>query len=78
MTNRNPEQYFPNQPYETTEFQLLDDVVVAHQCDMDIWFPRPAPLVKLSHIVFGYEKWLKRLKYEVCTSGHVLFAREAD
>jgi FkbM family methyltransferase len=43
-------------------------MTIARQRGGEIAFPRPLPLVKLSHILFGYEEWLQR-KY--CLPGFV-------
>jgi FkbM family methyltransferase len=54
--------------FTVTDFAIEKDFVVAKQASQKIAFPRPVPLVKLSHIVFGYEQWLQR-KY--CLPGFV-------
>lgn len=51
-----------------TRFRIEDAMVIAEQHHMEIAFPRPVPMVKMSHIVFGYEQWLQR-KY--CLPGFV-------
>ena len=43
-------------------------MAIAHQRGRDIAFPIPVPIIKLSHIVFGYEELLQR-KY--CLPGFV-------
>jgi FkbM family methyltransferase len=50
--------------YTATNFQVHADAAVAVQNGDEIAFPRPVPMVKLSHIIFGYEEWLKR-KYSL-------------
>lgn len=47
-----------------TQFRVEDAVVVACQDDREIAFPRPVPMVKLTHIAFGYEEWLQH-KYSL-------------
>lgn len=42
-----------------TKFTFEKDMVFAEQCRARIAFPRPMPMVILSHVVFGYENWLK-------------------
>jgi FkbM family methyltransferase len=54
--------------FTPTKFRIADGMVVAYQNAREITFPSPMPLVKLSHVVFGYEEWLKR-KY--CLPGFV-------
>ena len=54
--------------FTETRFSVEEHSITAHQNGRSISFPRPAPLVKLSHIVFGYEEWLER-KY--CLPGFV-------
>ncbi len=51
-----------------TEFRYDDECAVARQNGRDIFFPKPIPLIKFSHIVFGYEQLLER-KY--CLPGFV-------
>ncbi|MBN3809598.1 FkbM family methyltransferase [Paraburkholderia sp. Ac-20347] len=51
-----------------TTFRVEENYVVALQAGREITFPRPVPLIKLSHIVYGYEEWLQR-KY--CLPGFV-------
>jgi FkbM family methyltransferase len=50
--------------YSSTTFTIGDGLVVAEQEGSQIRFPDPLPLVKHSHIVFGYEQWLQR-KYSL-------------
>jgi FkbM family methyltransferase len=52
----------------TTSFRLADGMVIAGQGGREIAFPDPLPMIKYSHIVFGYEQWLLR-KY--CLPGFV-------
>jgi FkbM family methyltransferase len=47
-----------------TTFVLEEGMIIANQSQRKIAFPSPIPLVKLSHIVFGYEDWLNR-KYRL-------------
>lgn len=47
-----------------TRFDFVDGSVVARQSADEIWFPRPLPLVKFSHILCGYETWLEH-KYSL-------------
>ena len=47
-------------PLRPTSFALENDVVLVHQEQREIAFPRPLPMVKFSHIIFGYEQWLER------------------
>lgn len=54
--------------FTPTAFRIADGMVIARQKSRDIAFPDPLPLVKLSHIIFGYEEWLRR-KY--CLPGFV-------
>ena len=42
-----------------TEFVLRDGMTLASQNGGEIAFPDPLPLIKLSHIVYGYEEWLE-------------------
>lgn len=42
-----------------TEFSLSDGMTVARQNGGELVFPDPLPLIKLPHIVFGYEEWLE-------------------
>lgn len=51
-----------------TTFCLSEGMVIATQNAREIAFPSPVPMVKLSHIIFGYEEWLQR-KY--CLPGFV-------
>jgi FkbM family methyltransferase len=44
--------------FSTTTFRVEDDIVLACQQGLEIAFPEPVPMVKLSHIIFGYEEWL--------------------
>jgi FkbM family methyltransferase len=53
---------------EPTAFAEKPNMILARQRGREIAFPRPVPMVKLSHIVFGYEQWLER-KY--CLPGFV-------
>ncbi|HWD37677.1 MAG TPA: FkbM family methyltransferase [Fimbriimonas sp.] len=46
--------------FEPTIFSESEGMVVAHQKGREIAFPKPVPLVKLSHIVFSYEQLLQR------------------
>jgi FkbM family methyltransferase len=54
--------------FTPTTFSVADRMVLATQNDREIAFPTPVPMVKLSHVVFGYEEWLQR-KY--CLPGFV-------
>jgi FkbM family methyltransferase len=54
--------------FEPTDFLVKDGRVLASQRGRTIAFAWPLPLVKLSHIVFGYEELLQR-KY--CLPGFV-------
>lgn len=54
--------------FATTAFREEGDFVIARQEGSEIAFPRPVPMVKLSHIICGYEQWLQR-KY--CLPGFV-------
>jgi FkbM family methyltransferase len=54
--------------FTPTKFRIDDGMVIAYQNAREIAFPSPIPLVKLSHVVFGYEEWLRR-KY--CLPGFV-------
>jgi FkbM family methyltransferase len=54
--------------FAPTQFILEPAMTIACQRGGEIAFPRPLPLVKLSHILFGYEEWLQR-KY--CLPGFV-------
>lgn len=54
--------------FSPTVFRSEGDMVVAEQHGSEIAFPRPVPMVKMSHIIYGYEQWLKR-KY--CLPGFV-------
>jgi FkbM family methyltransferase len=47
-----------------TTFRTEHDTVIVSQNGREIVFPSPVPMVKLSHIVFGYEEWLER-KYSL-------------
>lgn len=51
-----------------TDFRIEAEMVIAHQKDGEIAFPRPLPLVKLALVAFGYVEWLQR-KY--CLPGFV-------
>lgn len=51
-----------------TKFRIEGNFVIVNQHGREITFPSPLPLVKQSHIVFGYEQWLQR-KY--CLPGFV-------
>jgi FkbM family methyltransferase len=53
---------------EPTDFAQAPDMTLARQRGREIAFTKPVPMVKLSHIVFGYEQWLER-KY--CLPGFV-------
>jgi FkbM family methyltransferase len=44
--------------FSTTTFRVEAEVVFACQRGLEIAFPKPIPMVKLSHIIFGYEEWL--------------------
>lgn len=46
------------------EFQAAEDFMTIQQAGETLFFPRPIPLVIMSHIVFGYETWLKH-KYSL-------------
>jgi len=52
----------------STEFAFEPGMVIARQKGGAIAFPQPLPLIKLQHIVFGYEELLQR-KY--CLPGFV-------
>lgn len=54
--------------FASTAFRIEEDAVVAEQCQAEIAFPRPVPMVKLAILAFGYEEWLRR-KY--CLPGFV-------
>jgi FkbM family methyltransferase len=54
--------------FAPTKFALEPAMTIARQRGGEIAFPLPLPLVKLSHILFGYEEWLRR-KY--CLPGFV-------
>jgi FkbM family methyltransferase len=54
--------------FAATAFVQEGAMTLARQRGAEIAFPRPLPLVKLSHILFGYEEWLQR-KY--CLPGFV-------
>lgn len=54
--------------FTATDFRIEEEMVIAHQGDGGISFPRPVPMVKLALIVFGYVEWLRR-KY--CLPGFV-------
>jgi FkbM family methyltransferase len=54
--------------FTPTMFYIAGAMVLANQRGREIAFPSPVPLVKLSHIIFGYEEWLAR-KY--CLPGFV-------
>jgi FkbM family methyltransferase len=54
--------------FTPTAFRIEDGMVIAYQNAREIAFPSPIPLVKLSHVVFGYAEWLHR-KY--CLPGFV-------
>jgi len=54
--------------FAPTNFSISGGMVLAKQRGRDIAFPSPVPMVKLSHIIFGYEEWLQR-KY--CLPGFV-------
>lgn len=51
-----------------TTFIAEAGLILARQRGCEIAFPSPVPMVKLSHILFGYEEWLNR-KY--CLPGFV-------
>ncbi len=53
---------------EATTFVDRSNMIIAWQREREIAFPKPVPMVKLCHIVFGYEQWLER-KY--CLPGFV-------
>jgi FkbM family methyltransferase len=48
----------------STSFRGEGEQVVARQLDRDITYPAPLPLIKYSHISFGYEEWLEH-KYSL-------------
>lgn len=48
----------------TTTFQQETNAVIVRQQGQDIAFPKPLPLIKYSHISFGYKEILKR-KYSL-------------
>lgn len=52
----------------TTFFTLEGEIAIAEQQGYGIAFPRPVPMVKMSHIIFGYEQWLK---HKYCLPGFV-------
>lgn len=54
--------------FSNTVFQVDNDVVLILQNGQEIAFPRPIPMVKLSHIIFGYEEWLH---HKYCLPGFV-------
>jgi FkbM family methyltransferase len=54
--------------FASTSFDLLDGMVIARQKGRELAFPDPLPMIKFSHITFGYEEWLQR-KY--CLPGFV-------
>jgi FkbM family methyltransferase len=45
-------------------FRADGEQVVVHQLERDITYPTPLPLIKYSHISFGYEQWLEH-KYSL-------------
>jgi FkbM family methyltransferase len=47
-----------------TIFAIDSEFVIAQQEGRAIYFPRPLPLIKFSHLSCGYEEWLKR-KYSM-------------
>jgi len=47
------------EPLARTAFQPQDEIVLAQQNEAALFFPRPIPMVIMSHIVFGYETWLQ-------------------
>jgi FkbM family methyltransferase len=54
--------------FSPTTFRNEGDIVIAEQQGSEITFPRPVPMVKMSHIIFGYEQWLK---HKYCLPGFV-------
>jgi len=46
--------------YESFQFNLSDKFLHIKQDGSDFSFPRPVPMVIMSHIIFGYKEWLKR------------------
>jgi len=54
--------------FTPTTFSHEDGLTVAHQADRRLHFPSPTPVKVLSHILCGYEEWLRR-KY--CLPGFV-------
>src|SRR5688500_3085690 len=50
--------------FEPTDFHVENGRVLASQRGQTISYVRPVPLVKLSHIIFGYEELLQR-KYRL-------------
>lgn len=45
---------------KATDFILEKTKTIIIQNNTQIYFPRPLPLIKFSHIIFGYEEWLTR------------------
>jgi FkbM family methyltransferase len=54
--------------FAPTTFTAEAGMTIARQSGCEIAFPSPVPMVKLCHILFGYEEWLAR-KY--CLPGFV-------
>jgi FkbM family methyltransferase len=46
--------------FTPTTFSVRNGMIIANQMAREIAFPCPIPMVKLSHIIFGYEEWLQR------------------
>jgi len=50
--------------FHKTTFIINEDVLTAQQDGQLISFPRPLPIVKFSHLICGYERWLEH-KYSL-------------
>lgn len=46
--------------FARTRFIRSGEHIAAEQCGTLIYFPKPLPLIKHSHLAFGYEEWLRR------------------
>ena len=46
--------------FTRTTFPVRNGMIIANQMALGIAFPCPIPMVKLSHIIFGYEDWRQR------------------
>lgn len=46
--------------FTPTSLGASENMIVAKQLDREIYFPRPLPMVKYSHIIYGYEELLHR------------------